>query len=197
MGLLFRLSAKYELLKVGYSNLLQAYYSDYLVAMNYWTLDMLIYYEPIILILWFVWLSDFSDSLICGLPDLSDSLIGRFSDLSDLQILLILLISANQQSEKHLSCYSGSLPLWPSVIQCLIQPAVLCTAYQHLSELQKVRFSVHQMYQVYRRSGIVPVQMYQVYRRSITMSIQINHFYSRSVIVFVQIYKRSVMTFVR
>ena len=41
------------------------------------------------------------------------------------------------------------------------------------------------------------VQMYQVYRRSITMSIQINCFYSKSVIMFVQIYRRSVKTFVR
>ena len=149
------------------------------------------------LISWFVWLSD---CLICGLSDSSDSLILLivwFLWLSDSSDSSDFSKSANQQSEKQLTCYSGSQLLWPSVIQCLIQPAALIYSILVLSDLQKVRHSVHQMYQVYRRSGEVSVQMYQIYRRSITMSIQINHFYSRSVIMFVQIYRRSVITFVR
>ena len=90
MGLLFRLSAKYELLKVGYLNLLEAYYYGRLVGMNYWTLDILIYYVLIILILWFVWFPDSLIPLIVWLSDSSDCLICGLSDSSDSLILLIV-----------------------------------------------------------------------------------------------------------
>ena len=96
MGLLFRLSAKYELLKVGYPNLLQAYYPDCLVDMNHWTLDILIYYGPIILMLWFVWFPDLSDSLILLISWFvlfSDFLIFWFVWLSDFLICLIVWFS--------------------------------------------------------------------------------------------------------
>ena len=92
------------------------------------------------------WFTDFSDCLILlfqvCLPDCLVPLIVCLSDSSEFLILLILLISANQQSEKQLNCYPGSLLLWLSDIQWTIQSAILCTVYQQLSDLQKVRYGV-------------------------------------------------------
>jgi len=113
----------------------------------------------ILLIPWFVWFTDSSDSLMSWFPGFSDSLILWFAGLSDssdssdslilwfvwfsdLSDFLILLMTANQQSENQLTCYSGSLLLCPSDIQYFIQPAILCTVYQHCSDLQKVWYGI-------------------------------------------------------
>ena len=87
--------------------------ADCLIPLTIWLVDCLIY-----LTVWFVWFVWLSYCLIC----------------------LILLISDNQLSDNQLNSYSGSLLLLSTDIQYTIQPAIVCTVYQH--------------FQIYRKPGI-------------------------------------------
>lgn len=175
--LLFWLSHRYELQKDGCPNLPRCYYSDCLVGMSYWNMDILIYCMSILLILWFFWSSDSSDFLILLILWFLWFLC--FSDSSDFLIPLIpliLLISENQKSENQLYNHSVILNVWFFWLQTIRSqkhslaaiPAVYYFDLQISGASANQLFYVQHisLYQTYRPSSIMSVQMYQLYRQS-------------------------------
>ena len=136
---------------------------------------------------WFVWLtesliawmSDWSDylnvwlteCLICLIVWLPECLIVWMSDLSDwlnpwfpeclicLNVWMpeCLILSDGLSSGHRVSYYSDSLLFWSPYIQYFIQPAILCTVYQHVQSYRKLDIWLHQEFSI-RHSAPTDIQ---------------------------------------
>ena len=64
--------------------------------------------------------------------------------MSECLILSDGLSSGHQASGNQLNYYSGSLLPWSPYIQYFIQPAILCTVYQHFQSYKKSAIHLYQ-----------------------------------------------------